>query len=140
MQYLPCANDDLEIPNVENSSQKPIKNNIEINLKMKRFFKHLGPEKPTGTSPEIIPKSTKIGLFATSCPSCCSHGLPGHSMVPKWLPKVLPRRQNGHPRCSRGAKMVPRGAPGVQKWGPEMSKRRHRAPQMASEEKTNMIC
>ena len=31
--------------------------------------------------------------------------------------------------------MVPQGAPGVQKWSPEMSKTRHRAPQVASEEK-----
>ena len=46
--------------------------------------------------------------------------LQGGPEVPKWLPEVLPRRQNGHPRCSRGAKMAPR-----------MSKRRHQASPMA---------
>ena len=111
------------------------KNDLETNIKITRFLTHFEFQKLTQISPEIIPKFTKILLFATSGPSCCSHDPPGCSEMPKWPPKVLPRRRNSDPRCSRGAKMVPRGAPGVQKWGPEMSTRRHRALQMASEEK-----
>ena len=61
--------------------------------------------------------------------------LQGGPEVPKLFPKVLPRRQNGHPRCSRAAKMITQDAPGMPKLCPEMLKRRHQALQMASEEK-----
>ena len=96
------------------------------------MFTYFEPQKVTETRPEVSPKSSKIRLFATSCPSRCSHGPPrwsrgakmasrGASETPKWLPKVLPRCQNGHPRCFRDAKMAPR-----------MSKRRHHGSQMAT--------
>ena len=58
LQYLPCENHDLEGPNVENSSQKAIKNELEISLKMKRSFMHFEPQKLIETGPEITPKST----------------------------------------------------------------------------------
>ena len=57
--------------------------------KNKKIFYTFRAPKMTETSPEITPKSTKILLFATSCPSCCSHG------PPPW---------------SRGAKMASQGA------------------------------
>ena len=58
VQYLPCENNDFEVPHVGDSSQKAIKNDLEINLKMKRNFMHFEPHTLTETGPEITPKST----------------------------------------------------------------------------------
>ena len=77
------------------------------------------------TGPKIIPKSMKILLRTTSCPSCCSHGPPrcsrGAKMGCQNAKKKAPSFINGNPRskkkhdmlkwllgCSRGVKMVPK--------------------------------
>ena len=78
----------------------------------------------TETSPELSPKSTKILLFATPCPSCCSHGRPGWSRGAKMASQGAPEVPN--PRCSRGAKMGPRNikkeVPSPQNGNPDMPK------------------
>ena len=53
LQYLPCENNDSEVACVGNS-----KNDLEINLKIKKNFMHSEPQKLIETGPEITPKST----------------------------------------------------------------------------------
>ena len=60
LQYIPCENDDFEVPHVGNASQKAIKNDLEINLKMKKTYMHFEPQKLIENGPEITPKSTKV--------------------------------------------------------------------------------
>ena len=119
LQYIPCENNDLEVPNIENSNQKSMKKLPGNKPNNKQFLKHFETQKLAETSPEITPKSTQILSFATSCPSCCSHGPPGWSRgakiasqgafeTPKWSPKVLPRCQNG---SKKEAPRLPNGNP-----------------------------
>ena len=81
--------------------------------KNKTIFNAFWTPKTTWTRHEITPESTKILLFATSCPCCCSHGPPrwspgakmasqGDPETPKWLPKVLPRESPAPPNAWTG--------------------------------------
>ena len=116
LQYLPCDNNDFEVPNVENSNQKAINNDLERSLKIKRFATLFEPDKQVPKSLANRQKSCHLQLRVRPAAPMVLQGSPE---VPKWPPKVLPRCQNGSPRCSRDEKMAPR-----------MSKRKHRGSQM----------
>ena len=44
-QYVPCENNDFEVPHVGNSSQKAIQNDHEVSQTNKRIFMHFEPQK-----------------------------------------------------------------------------------------------
>ena len=135
LQYLPCENNDSEVPNVDNSSHKALKKGLRDkhnNTNKKHIFgaKNLHKQVPKSFQKRL--KSCHLQLRVHPADSMVLQGRPE---VLKWLPKVLPWRQNGITRCFRDTKMVSQGAPGVHKLYPEMSKRKHRAFQMAPKAK-----
>ena len=116
LQYLPCENNDSEVPDIENSSQKSINkwpgNKFENKTILNTFWT---PKTDINRSRNhskidknpVICNFVSILLLPWSSRVVprCENGLPMCSRDAKMVPMVVPRCKNGFPRCSRGAKM-----------------------------------